>query len=53
MKDFIINGYADGYTTQDGERKRKKQRKEEVKSRTVKTIEENQPNWLDTLNEEI
>jgi hypothetical protein len=53
MKDLIINGYADGYNTQDGERKRKKQRKEEAKAGTVKSVEENQPIWLDTLKEEI
>ena len=31
MKDLIINGYVDGYNIQVGVRKRKKQRKEELK----------------------
>jgi hypothetical protein len=53
MKDLIINGYADGHYTQDGERKRKKQWKEEAKDRIVKGIEEDQPSWIDTLKEEI
>jgi hypothetical protein len=53
MKDLIINGYVDGSNTQVGVSKRKKQRKEEAKAGTVKSIEENQPSWLDTLKEEI
>jgi hypothetical protein len=53
MKDLIINGYADGYNTQAGESKRKKQRKEAAKVGTVKKVEEDQPSWLDTLKEEI
>jgi hypothetical protein len=40
MKDLIINGYADGYNTQDGVSKRKKQQKEEAKAGAVKSIEE-------------
>jgi hypothetical protein len=53
MKDLIINEYTDGHYTQDGERKRKKQQKEEVKVGTVKGTKEDQPSWLDTLKEEI
>jgi hypothetical protein len=53
MKDLIINGYEDGYNTQTGRKKRKKQQKEEAKAGTVKSVEENQPSWLDTLKEEI
>jgi hypothetical protein len=53
MKDLIINGYVDGYNTQAGVSKRKKQRKEEAKAGTIKSVEENQPSWLDTLKEEI
>jgi hypothetical protein len=53
MKDLIINGYADGYYTQYGGRKRKKQRKKGTKVGTIKNVEEDQPSWLDTLKEEI
>ena len=53
MKDLIINGYADGYNTQAGVSKRKKQWKEEAKAGTIKSIEENQPSWLDMLKEDI
>jgi hypothetical protein len=53
MKDLIINGYADESNRQAGVRKRKKQRKEETKAGIIKSAEENQPSWLDTLKEEI
>jgi hypothetical protein len=43
MKDLIINGFADGYNTQVGVSKRKKQRKERAKAGTVESIKENQP----------
>ena len=50
---MIINGYVDESNTQVGVSKRKKSRKEEAKAGIVKSVEENQPSWLDTLNEEI
>jgi hypothetical protein len=51
MKDLIINRYVDEYNTQVGVSKRKKQRKEEAKAGTIKSIEENHPSWVDTLKE--
>jgi hypothetical protein len=53
MKDLIINGYADGSYMQAGKSKRSKRRKKEVKAEVVESIGENQPDWLDTLKEEI
>jgi peroxiredoxin len=38
---------------QDGKGKRSKRWKTEVKAEVVESIGENQPDWLDTLKEEI
>ena len=53
MKDFIINGYADGYYMKTGKSKRNKQHKKETKAGMIEGTEETQPGWIDTLNEEI
>jgi hypothetical protein len=53
MKDLIINGYADRSYMQAGESKRSKRWRKEVKAEVVEGIGENQPDWLDTLKEEI
>jgi hypothetical protein len=53
MKDLIINGYADRYHMQVGKGKRSKRWKKEIKDKVVEGVGENQPDWLDTLKEEI
>jgi hypothetical protein len=52
MKDLIINGYAVRHHMQAGKSKRSKRRKE-TKVEMFESTGENQPDWLDTLKEEI
>jgi hypothetical protein len=53
MKDLIINAYENGHHMQDGKGKIRKRWKTEVEAKMVESIGESQPDWLDTLNEEI
>jgi hypothetical protein len=53
MNDLIMNGYADGYHMQASKSKRSKRQKKETKAEMVVGTGENQPDWLDTLKEEI
>lgn len=53
MKDLIINGYEGEHHTRAVKRKQSKHPKTKVKAKAVKSVGENQLDWLDTLKEEM
>ena len=53
MKDLIFNGNVDGLYKRVVKKRWSKQQKEEIRTKVVESVRENQPVWLSTLREEI
>jgi hypothetical protein len=53
MKDLIFNGNVDGLYKRVVKKRWSKRQKEEIRTKVVESVRENQPVWLSTLREEI
>jgi hypothetical protein len=53
MKDLIFNGNMDGLYKRVVKKRWRKRQMEEIKTKAVESVRENQPVWLSTLREEI